>query len=98
MFEIGSGWFPERKGGAESVMHNICTHLGGHGFAVSGVVAGNSRVEADTSNQYAASPQLGIPRLAVSGGCAGRREPASPNACQIWWPRTSPFTRLRCWT
>ena len=51
MFQIASGWFPEHKGGAESVVYNICTHLGGHGFAVSGAIAGTSRVEAETSNR-----------------------------------------------
>ena len=48
LFQIGSGWFPERKGGAENVFFHLFHGLGSQGFAVRGVVPGTDEVERQT--------------------------------------------------
>lgn len=59
VFQVGTGWFPERKGGAESIFHNLCLNLGDQGFEVTGVVPGTERVEADTAGQLRSFPADG---------------------------------------
>ncbi len=49
LFQIGSGWFPERKGGAENVFFHLFHGLGSQGFAVRGVVPGGREVGRQTS-------------------------------------------------
>jgi glycosyltransferase involved in cell wall biosynthesis len=40
VFQIGSGWFPHSKGGAENVFHNVWQGLPAAGFTVGGIVPG----------------------------------------------------------
>jgi len=48
VFQIGSGWFPELKGGAENVFYHLFRGLGREGFAVRGVVPSASDVARET--------------------------------------------------
>ena len=49
VLQLGTGWFPERKGGAEGVYYNLLPQLRRHGFEVHGVVPGSPRVQQDTA-------------------------------------------------
>ncbi len=49
LFQIGSGWFPERKGGAENMFFHLFHGLRSQGFAVRGVVPGSDAVGRETS-------------------------------------------------
>ena len=48
LFQIGSGWFPERKGGAENMFFHLFHGLGRQGFAVRGLVPGSDEVGRQT--------------------------------------------------
>ena len=48
LFQIGSGWFPECRGGAEAMFFNLYQGLGAQGFRVRGVVPGSSAVGRET--------------------------------------------------
>lgn len=61
LFQIGSGWFPERKGGAENVFYNLFRQLPGDGFAVHGVVPGSSAVAAQTAGRMQGFAAEGVP-------------------------------------
>jgi phosphatidyl-myo-inositol dimannoside synthase len=49
VFQVGSGWFPETKGGAEKVFHSLFKELPRRGFAVRGIVPGSNDIEHETS-------------------------------------------------
>ena len=48
VFQIGTGWFPERKGGAENVFYHLYKGLNQQGFDVRGVLPGTNAVWHDT--------------------------------------------------
>ena len=48
LFQIGSGWFPERKGGAEAVFFHLFHGLGRESFSVRGLVPGSDEVGRQT--------------------------------------------------
>ena len=48
VFQVGSGWWPEQKGGAENVFFNLYRELGRHGFQLSGIVPGTATIERST--------------------------------------------------
>ncbi|WP_428393681.1 glycosyltransferase family 4 protein [Lichenicoccus sp.] len=51
LFSIGSGWFPERRGGAENMFFHLFEGLPAQGFAVRGVVPGSGDVQRQTSER-----------------------------------------------
>lgn len=59
VFQIGSGWFPERKGGAETVFHELYRHLPAEGFATRGLVPGSDAVAATTAGRMRGFPVEG---------------------------------------
>ncbi len=67
LFQIGSGWSPEHKGGAETVFYNLFRDLQGVGFSVRGVVPGSEAIKRDTDGRMqgfmvkgASLPQRGL--------------------------------------
>lgn len=51
LFQIGTGWFPETKGGTENVYYNLANTLAAGGASVGGIVSGRGRAEIDTGNR-----------------------------------------------
>ena len=51
LFQIGSGWFPEHKGGAENMFFNIFHGLGAEGFSVHGLVPGSVSIQHQTGGR-----------------------------------------------
>lgn len=51
LFQIGSGWSPESKGGAETMFYNLFQDLQESGFSVRGVVPGSEAVKRDTGGK-----------------------------------------------
>ena len=68
LFQIGSGWFPERKGGAENVFFHLFHGLAGEGFTVRGVVPGSDEVGRQTGGlmQGFAVGGISSPRRAMA--------------------------------
>ena len=67
LFQIGSGWFPERKGGAENVFYSLFQGLHREGFRVRGVVPSSSDVAAETTGAIRSFETDGVtlPRRAI---------------------------------
>ena len=74
LFQIGSGWFPERKGGAENIFFNMFHGLPEAGFSVRGLVPGSVSVQHETGGRIRGFDASGasIRRRAVSIGRAAR--------------------------
>jgi glycosyltransferase involved in cell wall biosynthesis len=51
MLQVGPGWFPERRGGAENVYYNLFRELQTNGFEVRGVVPGTQQAERETEGR-----------------------------------------------
>lgn len=68
LFQIGSGWFPERKGGAENVFYHLFKGLNNRGFVVRGVVPGSGDVERETGGLMKgfATQNTSLPRRVVA--------------------------------
>jgi glycosyltransferase involved in cell wall biosynthesis len=68
LFQIGSGWFPELKGGAENVFFNLFHGLGDEGFAVRGIVPGSADVGRATGGMLRGFAATGtsLPRRAIA--------------------------------
>lgn len=63
VLQLGTGWFPERKGGAEGVYYNLLPQLRQHGFEVHGVVPGSLRVQQDTAGAVRSYDPAGLSQL-----------------------------------
>ncbi len=63
VLQLGTGWFPERKGGAESHFYNLLPQLRRHGFEVHGVVPGSPRVQQDTAGAVRSYDPAGLSQL-----------------------------------
>jgi glycosyltransferase involved in cell wall biosynthesis len=61
VLQIGSGWFPERKGGAETVFHALYQHLPAQGFAVRGLVPGSAGIAGETGGRMRGVAVEGVP-------------------------------------
>lgn len=48
VFQIGTGWFPETKGGTENVYYNLARSFEADGASVTGLVSGRRQAERDT--------------------------------------------------
>jgi len=68
VFQVGSGWFPHTKGGAENMFFALFEGLQREGFAVRGIVAGSDQVSRETGGLMRGFPVDGVwmPRRAVS--------------------------------
>ena len=68
LFQIGSGWFPECRGGAENMFYHLFERLGAEGFSVRGVVPGSAAVRRDTGGRMRAfgAPGTSLPRRALA--------------------------------
>lgn len=51
IFQIGTGWFPETKGGTENVYYSLANSFAAGGAAVTGLVSGRGRAETDTDGR-----------------------------------------------
>ncbi|PWC34529.1 glycosyl transferase family 1 [Azospirillum sp. TSO35-2] len=47
VLQLGLGWFPETHGGAENMFYHLARHLPQQGFAVAGLVLGNTATTLD---------------------------------------------------
>ncbi|WP_145139468.1 glycosyltransferase family 4 protein [Roseomonas gilardii] len=56
IFQVGSGWFPEHKGGAENVFYNLYLGLEKLGFESRGIVPGKGQAEIDTQGRFRSFP------------------------------------------
>ena len=56
IFQVGSGWFPEHKGGAENVFYNLHLGLEKLGFESCGIVPGKGQAEIDTQGRFRSFP------------------------------------------
>jgi glycosyltransferase involved in cell wall biosynthesis len=63
ILHLGTGWYPERKGGAESVYYNLHAQLLRQGFDVHGVVPGSPRAQQDTADRVRSFDPAGLSLL-----------------------------------
>jgi glycosyltransferase involved in cell wall biosynthesis len=79
LFAIGSGWFPDSKGGAESVFHGLVLGLPDEGFAVRGIVPGRDNLGLRTAGMMQAfDPGLPLHRRGLAVRRAARRALRGP--------------------
>jgi glycosyltransferase involved in cell wall biosynthesis len=71
MLQVGGGWFPERRGGAENVYYNLFRELRINGFDVRGVVPGTQQAEFETEGSVRTYEARG--KSLLSRGIAVRR-------------------------
>ena len=79
LFQVGTGWFPETKGGTENIFYHLFESLGAEGVAVRGLVSGAGQAERDTGGRMTSFAVDGRPllRRALAIRAAARRAVAA---------------------